>query len=275
MTARRLIPLLAIAVAMPALPAAASARGLSVSLPKSITQNRSFAYTWEGDTGPTPEIGGGSIVRVIFVRGKKACPANAETSASTIAAVGGSDNVFHAGSFRGADQVYISTSGTVRVCGYISTPGTIETYEKLFTKTLRVKALPRRAKYDFNADRLKDGTYKAGPGDILGGTPESSLTFVVAKAVVVSVTATGIPNTACSASFPTQTPIAPTVTSSTPEFSPNRIIGESIGANFTAPTGNVSLQAGAKSSKAIHGSLTEDSVDGSCRGGFGFIAKRS
>lgn len=274
MRARHLIPVLAVAVAVPALPAAASARGLTVSLPKSITQYRSFAYSWEGDTGPTPELGGGSIVRVVFARGKKACPATAETNGNTIAASGGSDNVFHAGSFRGADQTYFSRSGSVRVCGYISTPGTTETYEQLFTKVLRVKALPRRAKYDLKADKLKSGTYTAGAADIIGGGPDSSLTFVVDKGIVVSATAAGIPNTACSADFRTQTPVSPTATSSTSKYTSNPVIGEGFSANFSAPTGDFSLNAGAKTSKTIYGSFTENSSDGSCRGGFGFIAKR-
>ncbi|MDO9356233.1 MAG: hypothetical protein Q7T55_21220 [Solirubrobacteraceae bacterium] len=274
MLARRLIPLLAVAVAVPALPAAAQARGISVTLPKSITAERSFAYTWEGDTGLNTQIGGGFIVRVTFTRGSKACPANAQTDSKTIASAGGTDNVFHSGAFRGADQTYISRAGTVRVCGYISAPGDSATYEQLFTKTIKVKNRPRRTKFDFSADKLRDGTYNAGPADILGGGPTSSLSFVVQGGKVVSATAAGVPNTFCDPTFTTQTPIADGGTSTTPKYTDNRVIGEAFSAKFTVPTGDFSINAGAKTSKTIHGSFTEDAPNGSCRGGFGFIAKR-
>lgn len=260
-----------------AVPAAAGARGLTVNVPKGIQQYRSFAVTYEGDTGPGEQSGGGFIVQNRIQKGKKACPANADFKSSDGATGAGSQNIFHAGFFRGADQLYLSNSGTHRVCGYVTVNGASSTYELLYDKLIKVKALPRRGKYKLSSTKIKAGTYTATAADIVGGTPTSTLSFVVAGGKVTSVNATGIPNTGCLEGFRTQTPVTDTIASATAENTSNSIIGEAFTVRFiaTPPSGSLSLTAGGKTSKEIWGALSEDSSDASCRGGFGFKAKRS
>lgn len=271
------LPLIAAAAAA-FTPTVAQARGLTVTVPKSITELRSFAVTWEGDTGPGDLSGGSFIVENRIQKGKKACPANAEFKIGGGATGAGAQNVFHAGSFRGADQAWLGDSGTHRICGYVTTNAESGlTYELLYTKLIKVKALPRRAKLQLKAAPLKDGTYTATAADILGGTPTSTLTFVVQGQKVASVSATGIPTTGCLTGFRTQTPVLDTATSTTAETTSNSVIGQGFTARFVIapPSGSLWLDAAAKSSKEIRGVLSGDSSDGSCRGGFGFIAKRS
>lgn len=259
-----------------AVPATASARGLTISVPKSVQQYRSFAVTYEGDTGPGDQAGGGFIVQNRIKKGKGACPANAAFKIGDGATGAGNQNVFHAGAFRGADQLYLSNSGTHRVCGYVTTNASSQTYELLYDKLIKVKALPRRAKYKLNPVKLGDGTYTAGPADIVGGTPASSLSFVIAGGKMTSVNASGIPQTACSPDFRVQTPIVDTIATTTPEVTSNQVIGQAVSARFVVapPSGSAIIDSAAKSGKEIWGALSEDSSDGSCRGGFGFRAKR-
>ncbi len=282
MQARRLLLTLAaiatlVAAGSVPAPAKAATRNLTVAVPKRLFTYRAFAVVWKGDTGPSERFGGGFAVRNRFLRGTRACPAGGEAKASLIASEAGSANVFHDGAFRGAEQTYFKKAGTVRLCSYLTKAGAVGVYELLYTKTFAVKSLPKTAKRKIKSEPLTDGTYTATGSSVFGGLAGASLTFVVAGRKVVSVTATGIPNTGCTTEVPSPTKIPDAFTSQVAEAgSTNAILGIRIFARFTAtePASSVSLVAGARSRTEIHGTVTADSADASCRGGYGFVAKR-
>ncbi|MDQ8043791.1 MAG: hypothetical protein AAGC46_03810 [Solirubrobacteraceae bacterium] len=274
---RNRLLLAAVAAASLVVPTSALAgtRGMTIKLPKSITEGTRFSASYTGDTGPGDQALGGFIIYANLYSGGGSCPADPATGAgkgqSTTQIAGG--NLFGAGAFSAGDQVTTYDHGKYRVCGYITQNANSHAYDLVYSKKITVKAR-KRFKVSKIA-KIKDGVYSAATATTTGGNPDASVTFTVQGGHVISGSATGIPTVSCYAGFATQTPVAPAVTSASTLLPNGNPVYSTLHAAFNAPPNDqFYIDGGATSTKTILGTVSGTSSDSSCTGSFAFTATR-
>jgi hypothetical protein len=270
--------LLVLAIAFGVLPATADARGLKIELPRTITATKNFSVSWQGDTGSGGAHRGGFIVQAFLARGRAACPAQGYVGdrsrpKTSLAA----QNVFIAGPFRGARQIYVPDSGRHRLCGYLTRSSDSIDYELLVDRVIRVRRKPARPR--IAVVRTRPGTYTATAADIAGGDPSSSLRMVISGGKLTSVSATGLRLSSCYGI----TPADPQLNTLIDIASTGPLGANSAGIQTTliaaslmgpAPDGGVSVHGGAASKREIRGVVNGTTADGNCQGAFAFTARR-
>lgn len=274
MQRRLLLAALAASLLVPST-ALAGTRGMTIKVPKSITEGTRFSASYTGDTGPGDQALGGFIIYANLYSGGGSCPTDPRTGAgkghSTTQIAGG--NLFGAGAFAAGDQVTAYDHGKYRVCGYITqNTGTIA-YDLVYSKKITVKK--RRSFHVSKLAKIKDGVYSALTPATVGGNPDAAVTFTVQGGHVVSGGATGIPTVSCFAGFSTQTPVTPAATSVSTLLPSGNPVYSTMHAAFNAPPNeDFSIDGGATSTKTILGTVSGQSADGSCVGSFAFTATR-
>jgi hypothetical protein len=255
--------------------ALAGTRGMTVTVPKSITAGVPFSASYSGDTGPGDQATGGFIVNAELVK-SKTCPANnAIPKHTAIVGIAGG-NVLGAGAFSAGDRPEVFTAGKYTVCGYVSQNNESIAFDLLYQSKHQVTVKTHRGSSSGKLPKIKDGVYSAATAATVSGGPGASVTFTVTGGHVVSAAATGLPTVSCFPGFSTQTPVAAAATSSAPSAGSSNPVYNTLQASFAAPgVEELDLTGGDTSDSTFIGSVSAISTDGSCTGSFAFTAKRA